>query len=192
MIIGVCGRIGAGKETLTKFLRDKGFVYLESRKGIKEELEREGKEVTMESLQDKGDELRKKHGVGAVMILLLDKTRKDEKKNYIFDSLRNVGEAEFLRKEREDFVLIGVDAPREIRFKRMLKRAKPSDPKTWEDFLKVDERDNFDVNDPLGQQTGKLLEIADYVIVNDGDLDRAMNEVCEIWEQIECRFEAKA
>jgi dephospho-CoA kinase len=192
MIIGVCGRIGAGKETLTKFLRDKGFVYLESRKGIKEELEREGKEVTRESLQDKGDELRKKYGVGAVMILLLDKTRKDEKKNYIFDSLRNAGEAEFLRKERKDFVLIGVDAPREIRFKRMLKRAKPSDPKTWEDFLKVDERDNFDVNDPLGQQTGKLLEIADFVIVNDGDLDRAMNEVCEIWEKIECRFEAKA
>ena len=29
MIIGLTGRIAAGKETLTDFLRKKGFVYLE-------------------------------------------------------------------------------------------------------------------------------------------------------------------
>jgi len=43
MIIGICGRIAAGKETLTKFLRDKGFVYLESSKVIADELRKEGK-----------------------------------------------------------------------------------------------------------------------------------------------------
>ena len=187
MIIGVCGRIGAGKETLTKFLRDKGFVYLESSKALKEELGREGRQVTRESMQDKGDELRKKYGVGAVMIILLDKTRKEPEKNYIFDSLRNTGEAEFLRKEREDFILIGVDASREIRFKRMLKRGKESDPKTWEEFLKVDERDNFDTSDPMGQQTGKLLEICDYVVVNEGDLQEGLKKVEEIWSEIESK-----
>jgi dephospho-CoA kinase len=71
------------------------------------------------------------------MILLINKTIKEPDKNYIFDSLRNLGEAEFLRKERKNFILIGVDADRKIRFDRMLKRAKESDPKTWDDFIKV-------------------------------------------------------
>lgn len=189
MILGICGRIGAGKETLTKFFRDKGFVYLESSQVLKEALRREGKEVTRKSMQDKGDELRKKYGVAAVMIMLLDKTRKDESKNYIFDSLRNVGEAEFLRKERNDFILIGVDASQRIRFERMLRRAKESDPKIWEDFLKVDERDNFDSSNPMGQQTGKLLEICDYVIVNSGSLKDSEKKVEEVWEKIENKEE---
>ena len=38
MIIGLTGRIAAGKETLTQFLRDKGFVYLESSKPLNDEL----------------------------------------------------------------------------------------------------------------------------------------------------------
>jgi len=138
-------------------------------------------------MQDKGDELRKKFGVAAVMILLINKTINEPDKNYIFDSLRNAGEAEFLRRERKDFILIGVDAPKEIRFKRMLKRAKESDPKTWEEFIKVDERDNFDTSNPMGQQTGKLLEICDFVILNNNSLDDSINQVEEAWKKIQSK-----
>lgn len=184
MILGICGTIAAGKETLTGFFREKGFVYLESSQVIKDELRREGREVTRESMQDKGDELRAKYGVSAIMIMLLDKTRTEPTKNYILDSLRNDGEAEFMRKEVKDFILIGVDAPKELRFKRTLKRAKASDPKTWEEFLVVDGRDQNDTSNPLGQQTRKLLDMADFVIFNDGELAKSKNQVEEIWEKL--------
>jgi len=184
MIIGIAGTIAAGKETLTGFFREKGFIYLESSQVIKDELRREGREVTRESMQDKGDELRAKYGVSAIMIMLLDKTRTEPTKNYIFDSLRNDGEAEFMRKEVKNFILIGVDAPKELRFKRTLKRAKPSDPKTWEEFLVVDGRDQNDTSNPLGQQTRKLIENSDFVIFNDKELAKSKNQVEQIWEKL--------
>ena len=182
MIIGVTGSIAAGKETLTGFLREKGFVYLETSAMLKEMLVNKELEPSRENMQNLGDDLRKKHGIGALMQLLLRKTEKG--KNYIFDSLRNPGEADFLRNELGEFFLIAVDAPREIRFKRIVQRKKPSDPKTWEDFLRIDERDLCDKENPLGQQVKKCIEIADFKIMNDGDLKGSMKQVEEIYKKL--------
>ena len=55
MLIGLTGRIGAGKETLTGFLRDKGFIYIETSKLLKGELEKRGILVTRKNQQDLGD-----------------------------------------------------------------------------------------------------------------------------------------
>jgi len=182
MIIGVTGRIAAGKETLTDFLRKKGFIYIETSKVLAEELEKRGLEITRANMQDLGDEIREKHGAGGVMKLLLEKT--EAGKNYIIDSLRNPGEAEFLRNNVPDFILIAVDAQQKLRFERILKRAKPSDPKTWEEFLKIDNRDFFDETNPMGQRVKLCMEIADFKITNDGDLKKSMKEIKEIWEEI--------
>jgi len=184
MIIGMCGRIGAGKETLMSFLREKEFVYLVSSDLINEELKKRGLEISRTNQQNVADELRNKHGVGIIMQMFLDKIALDPKKNYIIDSLRNSGEAVFLREKVKNFVLIGVDAPQKMRFERMMKRAKPSDPKTWGEFLKVDDRDNFDTSNPMGQQTGKLLEMADFVVINHGNLKDSIKEIEKIWEKI--------
>lgn len=184
MIIGIAGTIGAGKETLTGFFREKGFVYFETSAILKEMLAERGLEITRENMQNLGDELRKKEGAGALMKIMLEKSKKDESKNYIFDSLRNDGEADFLRENCKNFVLIAVDAPREIRFKRIVERGKPHDPKIWEEFLKVDERDLCDKENPHGQQTGKLLKMADFVIVNDKDFESARKQVEEIYAKI--------
>lgn len=186
MIIGLCGRVGAGKETLTQFLRDRGFIYLETGKMLFEELGKLGLELTRKNQQDLADSWRKKYGVGILMQKFLD--RASENNNYIIDSLRNGGEATYLREKVKDFILIGVDAPQKLRYERIIRRGKPSDPKNWEDFLKMDERDNFDASDPMGQQTGKLLEMADFVIVNDSDLARSMGQIEEIYKKIETQY----
>ena len=56
MIIGLTGRIAAGKETLTEFLRKKGFIYIETSKILNKELEKRGLEITRKNQQDVGDE----------------------------------------------------------------------------------------------------------------------------------------
>ena len=80
--------------------------------------------------------------------------------------------------------VIGVDAPQKVRYERLIKRGKESDPKTWEEFLKVDNRDFFDKNNEMGQRVGQCLEIADFVIYNE-DLDKSMQEIEKVWEKIE-------
>ncbi len=182
MLIGLTGRIAAGKETLTDFLRKKGFVYLETSKMLAEELKKRGLEINRWNMQNLGDELREKDGAGALMKMLLKKT--EPNKDYIFDSLRNAGEAEFLRNNVKDFFLIAVDAPQKLRFERILRRNKASDPKTWEEFLKIDNRDFFDETNPMGQQVGKCMEVADFKITNDADLEKSMKEIEDVWEKI--------
>lgn len=185
MIVGLTGSIAAGKETLTQFLRDKGFVYFETSAILKEMLAERGLEITRENMQNLGDELRAKEGIGALMKIMLERANKDPEENYIFDSLRNPGEAEFLKANCTNFVFIAVDAPAEVRFKRIISRGKPHDPKTWEEFLKTDERDLGDKTNPLGQQVRKCIEIADFVITNDGDLQSAMKQIEEVYARIE-------
>jgi len=185
MIIGIAGRIGAGKETLSKFLRNNGFEYFETRNILIEGLNEKGLELSRWNMQNLADEWRSEHGAGALMKMILK--RIDSSKNFIIDSLRNVKEAEFMREELgNNFILIGVDAPQNIRFKRIVKRGKQSDMLDWNNFLKVDERDNFDPDNPMGQQTGKLIEMADFVVMNDKGLDSAMNQIKEIYEKIKC------
>ena len=177
MIIGVAGTIGAGKETLTSYFRERGFIYFETSKIIKEELAKLGIEITRTNMQDWADEQREKFGVGAIMKIMLETAMKNPNVNYLFDSLRNPGEAEFLREKFDNFVLIGVDAPKGLRFERLISRKKPHDPKTWEDFLNVDERDLNDTTNPLGQHTAQLLKMADFIIINDRDLRDAQKQI---------------
>ena len=59
-----------------------------------------------------------------------------------------------------------------------------SDPKIWEEFLKVDNRDFFDEHNPMGQRVGKCMELADFKIFNDGHLDKSMKQIEKIWGEI--------
>ena len=182
MIIGMTGSIAAGKETLTGFLRKRGFRYFITSDLLKDELNKRGAEITRENMQNLGDELRGKHGAEVLMKMLLKKI--DVNENSILDSIRNPKEAEFLRDNLDNFILIAIDAPREIRFKRMLERGKPSDPKTWEDFLKTDERDKSDPENPLGQQVGKCIDIADHVLINDRSLEEMERKMKDLFGKI--------
>ncbi len=65
--------------------------------------------------------------------------------------------------------VIGVDASKETRFKRVLARARPSDPKNWQDFLICDERENGKPDNKCGQQNFQCLARADIRIINDSD-----------------------
>lgn len=181
MIVGLTGRIAAGKETLTSFLRERGFTYLETSKLLSEELTKRGLEITRTNQQNLGDEWRREHGPGALMKIFLE--RIDPKKDYIIDSLRNHHEVEFLKGCGVKCFVIAVDAPQRLRFERIIKRGKPSDPKTWEEFLVTDNRD-FDSGDNMGQNVRKCMEMADFTIVNDDNLRDSMERIEKIWKQM--------
>ncbi len=173
MIIGVVGQIASGKGVLVDYLiKNLGFISFSLSSIIHEELKkRKITEFDRKILQDVGDELRKKHGDGVLAKLALEKIKESKltNKNYVIEGIRNPGEIEFLKKQK-NFVLIGVKAYRKIRYKRLLSRAKPWDPKNWSDFVKVDRRDYGVGQKKSGQQVGKCLAYCDYVLTNNKDL----------------------
>lgn len=128
MIIGLTGRIAAGKGFIKDFLEKIGFEYHTISDVVREEAAKREIEITRKNLQDLGNEVRNKEGPGAWARRIIEKF--ESGKNYIIDGIRNPGEVEELRKIK-DFFLIAVDAPQEKRYERLRLRAKPSDPKTW-------------------------------------------------------------
>ena len=94
--------------------------------------------------------------------------------DFVIDSIRNPGEIIEL-KNNKNFRLLGVDAPVELRFKRILKRGRAGDAKTLQHFIKLEERENF--NKSANQQLDKCLEMADKVIINNGSLEELRNKI---------------
>lgn len=164
MIIGITGKNAAGKGEAAKYFEKKGFEYFSLSDVIRDELKEKGIEPARENLISHGNHLREKHGAGVLAKKIISKIKNDS----VVDSIRNPEEIMQLRKLKE-FILIGIDAPVEIRFKRSLKRARAGDAKTLEEFKAIEEKENF--KNTTGQQLDKCISMADKVIINDGSLE---------------------
>ena len=171
MIIGLTGSLAAGKGVVSDFLKEKGFVYLSLSDELREIARQRKIELTRENLQNLGNQMREENGSGVLAKLVSDKIKNQKYTNAIVDGIRNPAEISELRKLK-NFFLVCVDAPQEIRFKRMQERNRESDPKIWEDFLKVDARDKGEGESESGQGAGKCMEQADFNLINDGGVGR--------------------
>lgn len=170
MIIGVTGAICSGTTTFMEYLAAKGFIALSYSDVLRAEARRRGIEITRKSLQDLGDLLRREKGNGVLSLLLIEMMV--EGKNYVVGNIRNPGEVEILREKfGEEFILICVRASDMKRFTRIVERARENDPQTFEDFLKVEARDLGIGQEDNGQQHGKVFELADFEIENDGFIE---------------------
>lgn len=166
-IIGIVGPLACGKGVVAEyFIKKYGYSSFSLSSIVHDELKKRGiTEFTRTTLQDIGDDLRKQEGDGvlAKRAIQLLKNRKHAK--FIIEGIRNPGEVAYLR-TIPGFFLIAVDAPQKVRFERVLKRAKPWDPKDWKTFQKVDGRDQGDNKNNSGQQVRKCMEMADIQVEN--------------------------
>jgi dephospho-CoA kinase len=103
----------------------------------------------------------------------------------VVDSIRNPAEVATLRKS-PGFVLLGVDAPAELRFARSRLRARPGDPESFAEFA-VRERQENSTN-PAGQQLRATFELADRVLDNDGDLEALHVKVDALLDSLGARW----
>jgi dephospho-CoA kinase len=182
MIIGLTGRIAAGKEVVVRFFEEMGFNHLTFSDAIRAEAKRRWINIDRTNLQDLGNLVRNQEGAGTWAIRLLKMMNDND--DYILDGIRNPGEIEELKKQKKHkFVLLSIDAPQKDRFERLIKRKKPSDPKTWDDFLDIDKRD-FGEEDELGQQVGKCMELADYNIINDSSIEQFLEKIDKFWQEV--------
>lgn len=179
--IGLAGTKASGKGEIAEYLKSEGFIYYSLSDIVREEAGRRGlQNYTVKQLQDIGNDLREKHGLGVLAQMTLKKT---EEGLYIIDGIRNLGEIDVLRNSG-NFYLIGIDAPRKQRWQRLKARGRPSDPKTWEDFLAMDDRDLGVNEDNVGQQVYKCIKSCDYFIRNDSTIECLHNEVGKILSSI--------
>lgn len=174
-IIGITGTFGAGKGTVVDYLiKQKNFKHYSISEYLKEELVKKNIEINRTNLQDVGNMIREKFGPSYIteQLFLSAQSNKD---NAIIESIRNPKEAEFIKQHGGK--LIAVNADQKIRFERIKERQSEKDSVTFEEFQKQEEREMKN-SDPNVQNLSKCIEMADYIINNDGSLEN-------LYEQIE-------
>ncbi len=174
MLLGVTGRNAAGKTTIVEWFVNKGWDGCSCSDAIRHWLRENDQEITRENLTQGGRTLRSQGGAGVLAEMLLD--RMDPKQNTIIDSIRTPDEVHALR-IRDDFLLIDVNVPLDLRWQRMQERARDGDPIDYEFFLKQEDAEAIAENSS-GQALIATAELSDIVINNDGTLS-------ELYESLE-------
>jgi dCMP deaminase len=175
MLIGLTGRNAAGKGEVARYLQQKSFYYYSLSDVIRDEIRSRSEEPTRERLIIVGNELRQKYASNILAERTLAKIEDD--KHYIIDSIRNPAEVDAFRAAKH-FKLIRVDAPADVRFQRILQRHRESDPRTFEEFVALENREAE--GDDTSQNLVKVELMADHSLLNDGPLEKLYRQIDEL------------
>jgi len=143
-VIAFVGLPLSGKSTAAKVAEEMGIPVVCMGDIVREEAKRRGLPQTDENLGKIAEELRRKEGMDAIAKRCIPIIREKgmETGVVVVDGIRGIAEVErFKREFGEDFILINIEAPLEIRFQRALKRKRSDDITTIEDLKKRDERE---------------------------------------------------
>jgi len=174
MIICVAGMPGSGKSIVAKAAKELGIPVYVMGDVVREEARRRGLELTPENLNKTASLLRREEGLDAVARRLVSLIK--DLKIVLVDGVRSLHEVNVFR-EHGDVVIIGVHASPKTRFKRIIKRKRPGDARSWDEFV---ERDMVE----LGFGVGDVIALADYMLVNEGSPGRIKNRARRILEKL--------
>ncbi len=169
MIIGVTGTNGAGKGTVVDFLVDhKGFTHFSVRDLIIEEVLKRGLELNRVNIGATGTEMRRENEPFYFVKTFLARAKEQGLDNVVIESIRAVAEEKYL-KEHGGFV-VAVDAPRELRYERIVGRGSVTDQVSFEEFCIQEDREftPIDPSDPNQMNFKAVMEGADVTLINDG------------------------
>jgi len=166
-IIAFVGLPLSGKTTASRIAEEMGIPVIVMGDVVREEVKRRGLDPTDENTGKVASELREMEGMDAVAKRCIPRIREKLKKRgiVVIDGIRGIAEVERFKSEfGEDFVLINIEAPIELRFERALRRRRDDDVKSLEDLRKRDERE-------LSWSMKEAMKRADLTVENIGDLD---------------------
>lgn len=179
MIIGVVGSIASGKDTVAEYFENKGFQAISFSDILREIMKKEGLDTSVKNMTEYGNALRETKGYD---YLARQAFKKINKKNAVLTSIRQVGEIEFLR-TKPDFHLIRVDAPIELRLKRLIDRKRLGDIKNLKELKEIEKKQADGTGG--GMNMNKCYKLADYKIINDGTLQELQEKVEKVLAKID-------
>lgn len=170
-IVVLVGPIAAGKGTVANLLIEQGYVpfnygdviYVErTARGLPEERKNSNAVGAILRLQFGNDIIARKLGES-----IQEFRDKKMGKKILIDGLRHPDEVIWAKKNLGAHI-IGINASRDVRFQRVLRRNRIVDPKSPESFAEIDREDRQDLHE-YGNQSDACLRLADIIIENNDE-----------------------
>lgn len=172
IIVGIAGQIASGKDTVSKYIADEyGATRYGSSSIFRSALKDLFLPETRENLQKISLALRQAFGDDLVARVLREDIERTDGDFIVVDGVRRLSDI-LLLKQEPNFYLLYVDAPMELRYERIVKRAQNADDqtKTLEEFREDNERE--------AEVSIKALQSqANGVVENTGDLKALFDQV---------------
>ena len=176
VVIGVTGLPASGKGVFAEIAKQHGFIVIVMGDVIREEVRKRGLPVNREHSNKIMIELRKEHGEGVVALKTIPWVKEALNKGnhrILIDGLRSLTEAEILRQQFPEFLIIGIHASPKVRYDRIRSRHRKDDSSTWDEFHKRDELE-------LSVGIGDLLALSDILVSNQGNIEEAKKQFDEV------------
>lgn len=171
-ILAIVGLPGSGKTTAIEAIKDLGIV-VSMGDVIRNEAKNRNLEPSGNNIGKIAKELREKGGPAIIAEMCVDTIKNLKNDNVIFvDGIRSLSEVNIFRRFWK-FPIIAILVDEKKRFNRLFERGRSDDPKSLE-VLK--DRDKREIEFGLD----KVLESADYKILNNSTIEDLKNETRKV------------
>lgn len=175
-IIAFVGLTGSGKSTAVEYLTEKGFPKVYFGGIVLDEVKKRGLELTQENEQPIREELRAKEGKDFVVKRIVKQIHDlidAGQHRIVADGLYTWTEYKAMKHEFPgELTVVAVVTPKHLRKNRMANR--PIRPLTSD---QVDKRDWAEIENI---EKGGPIAIADYYVMNDGNLEKLHEQIDNI------------
>lgn len=178
ILIGITGTNGSGKGTVVDYLvKEHGFKHYAARDFLTKEIIRRGLTVDRSSMREVANDLRATHEPAYVVKSLYAEAVQNTEERIVIESVRNIGEAEFLK--AQGAFLIAVDADQKLRYGRVQARRSATDQVDFSTFVEHEEREMHPVG-PHDMDIRGVMALSDATVMNDGSLTELHAHIEEV------------
>ena len=168
-VFALVGMPGSGKTEATLILKKLNIPVVVMGDRIREEMNKRNIEINSKNMREFMINLREKEGMDVIARKCLSKINELNSEYVVIDGLRNPEEVDFFKKHLKNFKVISILASPEIRYQRLMQRKREDDSL---DINLLKERDQKE----LSVGIGKVIEQADFRILNEGTKENLINE----------------
>lgn len=177
MVLGIIGKISAGKTTATEYLKEKYEAKsVRFSDSLADSLDRFYIEKNRHNFQTLSKIIRENFGQDIISKTVANDIKNFNAKIVITEGIRRPSDTEFLKiTYPKNFFLINIETDEKTRYERLLKRnEKPDDKtKTWEEFKKEDEAESEKLIEEIAKS-------ADFKINNNDNLKSLFKQIEKI------------
>jgi dephospho-CoA kinase len=167
---------GAGKSLASTVAKQLGIPVFVSGDVIRIEAKKRRLDPTRTNLGRLMLEIRRSEGMGAVARRVLPLIEAAVSPVIVYEGARNMEEIEELRKYYT-VLSVAIHASPASRYRRLLRRKRRDQPKSWKQFLERDERE-------LEVGLGRVIALADRMIENENTKDQLRRQTGRVLKKV--------